>query len=858
MIVNSKTYCIRIISIIVSSILATSNLLAMQYAYADEYFNPALLDLSSPEQAPADLSAFESVGGQNEGAYLVDIYLNEKKVDSRNVDFKFKKDADGREILQPCISVSEFASWGVLVNKYPDLSKDGDKCADIQSIPQANSNFRFNKLQLSLNFPQSSMKNAVREWVDPKFWNDGISAFLLNYSINGANNYTRNGEDSNGNSQYINLRPGINLGPWRFRNYTTYTRNHNSNTGNTGKWDTIYTYAQRGINQISGLLTLGDSSTPSDVFDSISFRGVQLASDDDMLPDSMKGYAPIVRGIARSNAQVTIRQNGYVIYQTYVSPGSFEINDMYPTGGAGDLHVTIKESDGSEQFLVIPFASLPILQREGRLKYSATSGEYRTYDSNIDKPFIAQLTAIYGLPWGATIYGGLQASKNYKAFSLGQGQNMGGLGAFSVDLTQAWATLKGEKSDIGQSWRIRYSKNIAETGTNFAIAGYRYSTSGYWSMQEALDTYNSSNYNFTNERRRSRTEVTLNQNLWENAGNIVLSAISESYWDSDRRMDSIGVGYNNSYNDISYSINYTYNRNSQKRYSGDGDHKSRYYDKDQIVSLNVSIPLSKFMESNTFVNYSMNTSKKGNTSNSVSLGGTTLEDRNLSWNIQDSQGSQGQGNSFSTNADWRATYGEVSGGYSRDKYSDRLNYTLQGSVIAHEDGITLGQPMGETVALIVAPDVSGATIMNQTGVKTDAWGYAITPYLSPYKNNTLSINPQTLANNTDLELTTQTVTPTRGAIVKANYKANVGYRVLMTITMKNGFQIPFGSIVSLDNSPNATEFITGDSGQVFLSGLPLEGRLHAKWGNLPDEQCNINYILPDESDNITNMKGNCI
>lgn len=63
-----------------------------------------------------------------------------------------------------------------------------------------------------------------------------------------------------------------------------------------------------------------------------------------MMPDSLKGYAPVVRGIARTNAQVIIRQNGYVIYQSYVAPGAFEINDMFPTGGSGDLFVTIKGS----------------------------------------------------------------------------------------------------------------------------------------------------------------------------------------------------------------------------------------------------------------------------------------------------------------------------------------------------------------------------------------------------------------------------------------------------------------------------------------------------------------------------------
>ena len=41
----------------------------------------------------------------------------------------------------------------------------------------------------------------------------------------------------------------------------------------------------------------------------VSFRGVQLASDDNMLPDSLKGFAPVVRGIAKSNAQITIKQN---------------------------------------------------------------------------------------------------------------------------------------------------------------------------------------------------------------------------------------------------------------------------------------------------------------------------------------------------------------------------------------------------------------------------------------------------------------------------------------------------------------------------------------------------------------------
>lgn len=104
-----------------------------------------------------------------------------------------------------------------------------------------------------------------------------------------------------------------------------------------------------------------------------------------MLPDSLKGFAPTVRGIAKSNAVVTIKQNGYVIYQTYVSPGAFAINDLYPTSSSGDLQVTVKESDGSENTFTVPYSAVPLLQREGRLKYALTAGKYRSTNDDQDE-----------------------------------------------------------------------------------------------------------------------------------------------------------------------------------------------------------------------------------------------------------------------------------------------------------------------------------------------------------------------------------------------------------------------------------------------------------------------------------------
>ncbi|HHB1426190.1 TPA: fimbria/pilus outer membrane usher protein [Serratia odorifera] len=818
-------------------------------AQARDYFNPALLQLDNPQQGSVDLSVFEDGESQAPGSYRVDIAINDQPVDTRDVVFTLQKGADGKASLQPCLSVKALAEMGIRTELFPALGDDGRQCADLTAIPQASAQFRFSKQQLLLSIPQAALALMARGYVPPSQWDDGIPALLLNYSASGANNYARGGAGKNSNSQFLNLRPGINLGAWRLRNYTTYNRSGDGQD----KWSTVYTYAQRNIATLGSQLTLGDSSSPAEVFDSVPFRGAQLASDDDMLPDSLKGYAPVVRGIARSNAQVIIRQNGYVIYQSYVAPGAFAITDMYPTGGSGDLYVTIKEADGSEQKMVVPFASLPVLQREGRFKYSLTGGQYRSYDTSIDQTPFGQGTAIYGLPHGMTVYGGGQFADHYQSLALGVGKNLGDYGALSADATQAWSVQKDLPSEQGQSWRLRYSKNIVQSGTNFAIAGYRYSTAGYYSLQEVLDTYRDGRNAPLAERRRNRAEMTVSQSLWEGAGSLSLSLVSEDYWNSDRKMQSFGAGYNNSWNGISYGLNYSYNRNSAG--SGNGN---RVYDKDQLFAFNVSVPLDRWL-SNTYASYNLNTSKHGGTTHNAGINGTALADNNLSWSLQQGFGNKGIGNSGNMNADYRGTYAEVTAGYGYDRNSRRLSYGLQGGIIAHANGVTFGQPLGETIALVQAPGADGVGVSNQTGVKTDWRGYAIVPYVSPYRKNSIGLNTETLPDDVDLAQTNQTVVPTRGAVVRASYSASVGQRVLMTLLRQGDTPVPFGATVTDPAATAAQGFIVGDGGQVYLTGLNAGGSLQVQWGKGAGEQCRVDYRLPQAQpqSGVTMVNGRC-
>lgn len=803
--------------------------------WARDYFDPAFIENRGSQQlTAADLSVFATDQSQLPGTYYTDILINKTSLGSRNVDYQQVALPDGRQVLQGCLLTAELKSAGVKTELFPTLNT-ARGCADLSLIPGASQQFDFQAQQLFINIPQMYIASSARGYVPPEKWQEGIPALLLNYSFSGYQTFGKNRDVADTDSQYLALQPGINVGPWRFRNYTNW--NANTSDGNTQQsWNTVYNYLQRDIIALKSQLTLGDSNTPTDIFDSLAFRGIQLASDDQMQPDSLRGYAPTIRGIARSNAQITVRQNGRVAYQTAVPPGEFEINDMFPTGSNGDYDVTVKEADGSEQHFIVPYASLPILQRTGHAKYSVTAGKYRDGSNHTGDSF-TQATLLYGLPWGITLYGGGQVAGNtYQSAALGIGQNMQMLGAISLDGTWSHARFDDGHKETGQSWRVRYSKGVVSTGTTLSLAGYRYASEHYNSLEEVLDPDES--FNDYYGKRHNRFESSLNQQLGGKLGSFTLSWIKENYWHSERKMESLGASYNNRFGAVSYTLGYSYNRNTYQSSSTDND---RYYQNDQLFTLSVSVPFA-LLDSRMYANYMLSTRKHDATVNSTSLSGTALRDDNLNWSIQQSHSTTG-GDSGGLSASYKGTYANMSAGYSQSPDSRQVSYGISGGMLAHENGLTLSQPITGAAVLIKAPGASNVSVVNQTGVTTDFRGYTVIPNVTPYYRYDIALDSSTFADNVDIPMNNQTVYPTRNAIVRADYDARKGYRALITLLRANASAVPFGATVSLTQQNESLANIVADKGQVFLSGLPEEGVLVVRWGNRANETCRASYHL---------------
>lgn len=801
--------------------------------YASDYFDPAFLETGGAPRTAVDLSLFENKESQTPGVYRVDLFLNNKMFDTRDITFRLEENAQHKNILAPCLSEETLQSFGVKTAAFPLLRDDTQGCANLSAIPLASSEFDFSEQALRLSIPQAALDSHAHGYIDPARREQGIPGLMLSYNYSGATWTSHNGTGTD--SQYLSLRPGLNVGPWRLRNFSTWSNSQ----GQAGRWESVYTYLQRDISALNSQLIVGDNSSTAEVFDSTPFRGVQLYSDEQMLPGSLRGYAPVIRGIARTNAQITIFQNGYSIYQSYVPPGEFVINDLY-LGSSGELKVVVKEADGSEQVSLVPYASLAVMQREGQYKYEVISGSYRSSSSDAENALFSQGSLIYGLPWETSIYGGMQAASQYQSLLFGMGKNMGDFGALSFDITQAWATTKQAEKNRGQSLRLRYNKNLLSTGTNVAIAGYRYSTSDFYTLGETLSSYHSQPSRL--DRRRSRTELTLNQNLGENLGYLSAMLVSEDYHTSQKRTISATLGYGNSWNGISYSLNYNHYLNVTK------EDNQRLYNQDNLFSLSVSVPLDKWLRS-TRAGYTFSAAEKRSPGHSVSLSGSALEDNNLNWSVQQNINPGSQANSSDASLSYNGRYAQVGAGYGYSRDAQRLNYSLRGGVLVHPHGVTLAQSLGETVALVEAPDAAGVSVRNHTGVRTDPWGYAVVPYLTPYQESNIQLRPDTLPDDVELESNSHKVVPTRGAIVRARFTTAVGKRLMMTLKDAQGKPVPFGAIVS----QNTTTSIVGDEGSVFLTGMAEKGTLDVSWGKKPDQRCQVHYQLSGQEPTISGI-----
>lgn len=699
--------------------IALALLAMIQPVSADDEFNLRILEMDTPLENTSTLKNFINDNGLLPGNFLTTIMWDRDVLDKRTVSWIL---SDDKQRLLPELTKADLRALGVKVDTIPDM-KDLDDEAIIDDISHFIDNARYDYDQdnqtLKLVIPQKYRDQAAAGAIEPKFWDDGAPAAWTSYQFSGSQQHYRSGKTS---SAWLGLESGINLGAWRLRNNSTWSDN--------AGWDAIASTLQRDIKTLQSQLEIGQTYTNGELFDSVQMTGVKLETDTSMLPTSQQGFAPVVRGIANSDAKVTIRQNGYTIYQSNVSPGPFEIRDLSQVTSGADLEVTVEEADGSEHSFIQASASVPVLQREGAFKYSLAAGRYRGNEGEDEPPFL-QGTVIYGLPYGVTTYAGALVASSYQAMLAGTGADLGRFGSASVDVTAARTAFDDGRDDArGMSWRAQYSRDIPDTDTTVTLASYRYSTSGFYTFQEAVDQRDSEiddgiyTYRRTNNRR-SRMQVNLSQRV-SDWGSAYLNGYQQDYWNMAGHERSVSAGLSSGWRGITWSVSYSLTRTPDAN-------------TDRQMALMVNVPLSRWL-ANAWSTYSANTASGGFVSHQVGIGGTALENNNLSYNLQQTYASQDTGYGGSVSGRYRGSAGDVGLGYNYGGDNRQWNYSAQGSIVAHEHGVTLGQSVRDAFAIVHIKDGDNVKVQNGRGIYTDRFGNAIVPSLTAYRKNGITVN----------------------------------------------------------------------------------------------------------------------
>lgn len=786
-------------------------------------FNTELLNANDKKNI--DMSMFSNSGFIMPGIYSFDIYLN-KSIIAEAYDIKFIADKDKSDA---CITYDIVEKLG-LRKEYKNniISHQVNGCYDLSVLKGATAKGDLPKGAVFISISPQMLEYQDSNWLPPAYWENGANGALVDYNMN--LNTGKNHGRSQTQSGSLNGALGLNLGAWRLRGDYQGSYNHitgqKKSTRQTFDWSRFYAF--RALPEIQSELMLGENSIASDIFDSWRYAGVSLASDQKQIPPALRGYAPEVNGIARTNATVTVSQHGRVLYESVVAAGPFTIQEFSSTT-SGMLDVDIKEQDGSTQHYQVMTSSLPYLARAGQTQYKLALGKPQGRYHHAAGDLFVTSEVSRGLSGLWSAYGGTILSGSYKSVAAGIARSLGIAGVISADITHTDTTFKNNNHK-GDSYRLKYYKNFEELNSTFTLSGIQYSDDDFYSMSDYINNKNDWG---NNRRSKSLYSISLTKNFSKQKMSLSANLLHKTYW--------------NGGNNDSYSLNLSkyidFHEWKNIAFSLSAVRNNYYHYRDDIVYLNLSIPFG-----DGTISYGSSIAK--NNINQVAGWYQQLHNGD-SYRLQagtdkyNGSNTKGQANGFyyhngslanmSTNINWK-----------ENNYTS-VGMSVNGGITATSSGVAM-HPSGNHGATRVMIDTDGiAEVPLGRNLTTNSLGLAVQTGVASYSRVRSEVDVTRLPD--DIEVIGSPVMEqvlTNGAIGLRHIGVIQGLKLAATLRLNNGSPVPFGA--SVINQKNIELGIVGDDGLTWLSGIKANQELTARWSG--DEQCKITLPASMNPENI--------
>ncbi|SFY22131.1 Outer membrane usher protein FimD/PapC [Pseudomonas sp. NFR02] len=789
----------------------------------DIEFNTDVLDLS--DRTNIDLSQFARSGFILPGTYSMVVQINAQPLPEQPVAF-YSPDNDPKG-SQACVSRSLVEQLGLKVADPEKLEWwRGGECLDIKSLPGTEVSGDLATSTLTINLPQAYLEYNATNWDPPSRWDEGVPGLLVDYSLTAQSSYQKR----NDNRKHLsgNGTVGANAGAWRLRaDWQGRVESGREEAAGPQKLEWSRYYAYRSLPALKARLVVGENYLYSDLFDSFRYTGAALNSDESQLPPNLRGYAPEVVGVAKTNAKVIISQQGRVLYETLVAAGPFRIQDLQDAV-TGKLDVRVEEQDGSVHSFQLDTAGVPYLTRPGQVRYKLASGRPSNLQYGSDGDFFGTGEFSWGVSNGWSLFGGGIADNNYRALTVGAGRDLLAFGAVSLDVTQSHANVWNETLS-GKSYRLQYSKNFEQYDSQVTFAGYRFSEKNFLSMSEYLDARHyglngelggRGDYRVLDERwkpiggNKALYTVTVNKQFRDLGATVYASYNKQTYWDRPdvQRWNLTMSRYFNvgTVKNMSLSLNMY--------------RTQEYSHKDNGMSLTVSLPLG------STGTLSLDASRAGEKNSFASRYSDRLNERNsYQLGLSDTSAS-GYLNHTGDQADIDVSVSKQQGGYSSLSVSARGGATLTpyGAAL-HRTTSTGGTRLMIDTAGVADVPVRGYG----TPTRSNFFGKAVISDISSYQRTAASVDLDNLPSNVEATQSVTQLTLTEGAIGYRSLDVIAGEKAMAIIQLQDGSLPPFGATVK--NHKQQETGIVNDGGNVYLSGIRVGEKMTVSWGG--SERC---------------------
>ncbi|MEY0330954.1 fimbria/pilus outer membrane usher protein [Providencia rettgeri] len=797
-----------------------------------ETFNINALNLSVDDNI--DLSYFEK-NNFSEGLYETDIVLNGKRI-LRGEKIKFISH-DG--IIEPCITASVIKRFPLTEDaKEILLSSEEDHCINISALDKnVTVDFNDSDQVLTISIPQKYLVAVYSSWISPELRDYGIAGLILDYTVSDNNFYRKDSGNRNNLSAFGNV--GANLAEWRLRaNYQYENKLVDSSNDKKSRFEWEQIYAFRDMASLSAKLFVGEIYIKSDLFDSVRFKGISVFTDESMMPPNLRGYAPQITGVAASNATVTLSQNGRIISQIKVPAGPFVIKDLSQSV-MGTIDVTVIEDNGKETRFQYTTTNIPFLTRKGQVRYTMNLGQLSPENNeNIDKNFITVESSI-GVLNNTSVFGGLVATSNnqYRAINLGVGQNLGFLGALSVDVTQSYADVGTRET--GKSYRINYAKNLPSIDGQLTLTGYRFADRTFNSLSNFVEKNFSDNSQGELDKDKHVFSLSYAQQLHFMNASANITASRKTYWNG-KQNNYFSIGLNKFFDEgimkggsVSLSLNQS--RNSRDK-------------TDNQIYLSVSRPLQTESQNASISYFASYSDQDKRYTNNVNYSNYVNKDTNYNLTASTQDGlSQGSVNAFISHSGDTGQL-QISGALSDSMNSASI--MVSGSITATQHGISAHRLTYRDQSRLVVdvPKAKGVIIENSHAITNDL-GLATISNVPTYYNMEYKVDVNNLPDTVNVEDNVLETALTDGAIGYIKMDADIGKSLISRIKLANGQYPPLGAVVT-NTSNNKVSGIIAESGIVYLTGLNMGDQLSINWGEGKSCSFSADSILVKSSDAI--------